>query len=531
MNDTLPPQLPYRGRPNSIKIKATLLGQQSQACPARSNMEARPGIAPPTGWSLRRDPWPFLLGAVIQAVTAVHRGADETDAIRKANATVSRQGISLHPLAREYLASAVWNYLEAHEDRQADLGPLGLSNERLIQHPGKELAAWGMYYQSPDGAIREVRRLRLGQVRGAHEDDLAWAAVAAKLAADGTRDGGTNGDQEPDRVVITEIGLADAGSTVLADLNAAGARDLYANAALPRIRRLIAGTDLRPCWDCGQCRWLSICPSVPDTPGLLGLSETGTHTRTVSASDLDRYAVCPAQYFATRVLHLPGENDQTSAQTRGLAVHSWLAAAHSRPAHPACTPADLPEPGTAPPACADVLTEDEYREAWPFLRQHLHHCPLHQADRDRRVQVEPSYYAHDSACDVLLATTPDLTYGHRQAPIWRETKTTQRPLPTSEDDALSRFLPAAVHIVLLAALAARHSITAPANPSVELEVLGHDDSRTYSYDVTDPHLVDHARALVAQAASEWSRDTAFTTRPSTACHSCSVSRWCADRMN
>ncbi len=399
-----------------------------------------------------------------------------------------------------------------------------------MQGKPRDLTAWGLWYQSADGTTREVRRLRHQRARGDRDEDQAWAAVAAKLAVDGIRTDSTRRDPEPARVVVVEVGLGDGSVSVVADLSPEQARRFYQDVAMPRIKDLIAGVNPRPGRDCGQCRWLAYCPALTSVRGLLGQPGRGAYTRSVSASDLDRYAICPALHYGRDVIYLPPEAAHSSAQQRGSAVHRWLQAAHQRDGHSACTEADLPRPGEGEPACPQVLTAEEYATAWPYLRQHVQHCPL-QYDGLDYYQVEQSHYVYDPDADVVLAATPDLTFRAGATPVWREVKTTMRPLPADEEQALETYLAAAVNLVLLAEQVPNggNGASGPVQGMVELEVLGPDDSRVYVLDATDEALVAKARRLLATAAYEWHTDTTFTPRPSHACTWCPVRRWCPSR--
>ncbi|WP_030105211.1 PD-(D/E)XK nuclease family protein [Actinoalloteichus caeruleus] len=526
MSESLPADLAYRGRPDRVRVKASLLDQVGGGCPGRLNLATRPGVAPADRSVRRPEPWPFLLGAVVGAVTSVHRGVDEQEAIRAAGREVSRSGVTLHALARSFLDAAVWNYLEAHDERVDEVGPLSLVGERQITHGNRELTAWGLYYESPDGALREVRRLRVGSARDGAESHR-WAAVAAKLALDGTTADGRQGDGRPDRVTVVEVGLGDGGTAVVADLGSqAQVRDFYQREARPVIAELISGTRLSPGRDCDQCGWLSTCPAMPRAAGLLGLAEPATHTRSVSASELDRYHGCPARYFGDNVLHLPKEDGVGPAQLRGLAVHRWLAAAHARPDAVACVVEDLPEPGTGVPAHQEVLTDSEYEAAWPFLRQHVDRCPL-RGEAVASVRVEPVHRVHDSTADVVVAASPDLVYRAGAARRWRETKSTLGHLPAGVEDAMVRYLALAVDVLMLAAVVRADAHQGGA--AVELEVLGREEARVYTVDVTDEALLAAARRRVADAAAPWSRDLDFRPRPSSACGTCPVGGWCPSR--
>jgi len=508
---TAPVGLAFRGNPDDLRVTATGVGHQARGCPARLWADSRPGIRPDlTDWWWRREPWPFLLGRVADAVTVADRTGEPPD--------VDLAG--LHPGVAAFVRHAVDSYLEASAGRRTELGvDLAPADDRVIDTPGRELRGWALGYDSPDRSVREVRRLRLRSVaesaggRPDAADDLAWAAVAAKLAVDGRRTGGAGPDPEPARVLIVEIGLADGSSRVVFDGDSAAARRSYDNLARPRITAAMSDVRFRPGRDCAGCRWVAACPALPRVRGLLGLPGHGVMTRSVSASDLDQYARCPARYFLSRVAHLPAEPVELAGPARGLAAHQWLAAQHSRPGAAACTPAELP----------DDRLDLAILEARPYLENHIGQCPL-GFDGLESVVAEPPIYVYDPDADVVVAASPDLTFTTGNGPVWRETKTTAAAPPIDERDALDAYPAVALDIVLLAETS--RGIGGEPVGLVELEILTPQSGVVHVYDVADPVTLAVARRQVGEAAYAWHTDLEFTARPGSGCPHCPVRRWC-----
>jgi hypothetical protein len=229
-------------------------------------------------------------------------------------------------------------------------------------------------------------------------------------------------------------------------------------------------------------------------------------------------------YFLRNVSHLPGEVGAGSAQSRGIAVHRWLADAHTRPGPAGCTEEDLTQRFGG-------LTAEELRAALPFLRQHVEQgCPLGFGDTTN-VRVEPRISAFDPHANVVVAATPDLTFTAGSRWVWRETKTTSRALPADEVEALHSFLSCALDLLLLHDQVPEGGDDALIRMEgvVELEVLRAEDSRVYLLDTGDEQLVSFARHVVASAALGWHRDVAFAATPGQQCSWCVVRGWCPSR--
>jgi hypothetical protein len=527
---TGPVGLSYQGDPTAIVAKASLVGK-GKTCPAHVWGELRPQIRLDVkGWWRRNEPFPFMLGAVIEAVRQMEEDdVPQADAIATAVAYVEK-GRGFHPAVARFVAHAISTLLETGEARAAMLGvSMELSDERLIDwYPGRTLRCWAMSYDSPDRTVREVRRLRFNRaVPGpSPEPDLEWAAVAAKLAVDGRRETMVRPDPVPGRVIVVEIGLGDGSQAVLFDGDAQAARAFYDRVAKDRINQIADATSFVPGRDCGSCYFLAGCPALPNLRGVLGLPGQAAITRSVAASDLDRYARCPAAYYLGSLAHLPREYANSDAQRRGNAVPRWLKAAHGRATPTTCTEEDLPDDGPLPEWAEHLLTNEEYALARSYLLQHVRHCVI-GFDGLESIQVEPPIYIYDTDADVVVAVEPDLAFVTGNGPVWRETKSTIRVLPADPLHALRTFTAAALDVVVLADLTKTQA--GEAVGVVEVEVLGRADSAVYSLYLDDEPLVAEARRLVAGAALQWSQDLDFVATPSADCAQCAVGRWCPAR--
>jgi hypothetical protein len=511
--------LPHRGNAGRIQLTASKVAGSGQSCPAYLALEAYPNVWPDIqGWRPEQDPHPVLAFAVMNAIEEVQWGATPVAALDK---VLGKQ--PFHPGVASFVRAGVTRYLEWVESHRLELGTLTWIPRREMSRDDRTLTCWAVNFDAPDG-VRELHRLRNGRVRGTGEADQRFAVVAAKLAVDGHQKDSPVDEPRPAAVRIVEFSLGDGGHRVIYEATADQVRTDYASRVSPLIPSILNGSELKPGWDCSRCNWVSACPAVPQVAGLLGQPAYGGKTRSVSASDLDRYAICPSLYFLRNVSYLPGEVGSGSAQSRGIAVHRWLAAAHSRPGHPGCTAVDLEE------RLGD-LTEDEHRAALPFLRQHVEQgCALGFGDTTN-VRVEPRISAFDSHANVVVAATPDLTFTAGSRYVWRETKTTSRALPAGEVEALESFLACALDLLLLHDQVPEGGDDAliRVDGVVELEVLRAEDSRVYLFDTADEELVSLARHIVASAALAWHRDTTFPATPGQQCTWCVVREWCPSR--
>ena len=232
---------------------------------------------------------------------------------------------------------------------------------------------------------------------------------------------------------------------------------------------------------------------------------------------------CPAQWLLASGAHLPKDDTGGEGAIRGRAVHRWLQAAHSRQS--GCSPADLPAPGAGLGLAHGVLTEADYELAYPFLVQHVGHCPL-TADGDVPALVEEDLYGYDHQAEVVTVTRPDLVYRRGDSLVIREFKTAEQPYGSGRDEAYDRHLQIAFQIAILnSGLLARYEA---GSGTVELELLTHSERFLWKWDASDPAVAAMAMGQVSRAVQDWHGDSTWKTRTGPHCAWCPVRRWCPD---
>ncbi|MGI8336038.1 PD-(D/E)XK nuclease family protein [Actinomadura scrupuli] len=459
----------------------------------------------------------------------------------------------LHPGAAGWVRHACSEYVRACRWLEDELAAEGValrpeSRPRVVQHGSpaelRMLTAWGRWYASEDGAVREFRRLRISRTGPA---DAPSAHAIAFVAATGLRAVGAvyrdlpvevrPDDGAPARIRVVEVALAeDVMPKVLVDAAPEEVRRGYRVHAQPVAADLAFGGERRPGADCAECKLRESCDALPRTPGLLGLADRGTHRRTWSVTTGRQYQICPAQAHL-RELRIPGDHGEESpAVRRGRVVHEWLAAAHSRTPTRPCTPADLPEPDAVRLGLAgEFMTPEEYREARPFLIGHLEVCPLAGSGAITGITAEPTVAAYDPAADVVVIAGPDLLRRVDGRLVYREQKTTTGPDRFTADGALAQVPQLALAVCLIAdgvfggAGGGRSGGGGPVPGTVELEVMSPLRAGVLTFDTADPAVVGAARRIVTGLVRDWHHDTAFRARPGRWCTACPVARWCPDR--
>lgn len=387
------------------------------------------------------------------------------------------------------------------------------------------VTVWAHHLRSPDNRVHEAVRIRLKQLRPPREFDLDWTATAALVMA-------YDSSVPPDaRLRISEFSLHDGELRCVFDGSRAEAARLYQQREQP-LWPALDGTVFRPGSQCSGCAFLQVCPAVPQRRGVLGIPGRSVATRHLTAADLSAYDRCPTAFLAQRRDHLPDgyANDadgdlSAEARGRGLAVHAWLDWAHSRTPPRGCTAEDLPTPdstGADDVAAASGLDPDSYRVAYPYLVQHLPHCPmsldgLYDWASERRVVV------YDADADIVVISTPDLTCrtGDTNDPIWRETKTSAT-IPPDVHAAMHKYPAFALNVALLQA----EVPTRAASVHAELEVLTPHSAEVFYVSATDGATVAYAQQLLAGIARRFAADLSFDRKPSGVCPGCSSHRWC-----
>lgn len=145
---------------------------------------------------------------------------------------------------------------------------------------------------------------------------------------------------------------------VLFDKTAAETRSQFLAYGRDLARATAEDDHVVACHSCGDCETAGSCRALVNVDGVLRQSGRGYSPRSVSAKDLDQYALCPAQWLINSELHLPSD-EGGDGSVRGLAVHKWLQAAHSRGVP--CADADLPQPGSGLGPAEGVLAEGSTR--------------------------------------------------------------------------------------------------------------------------------------------------------------------------
>lgn len=387
------------------------------------------------------------------------------------------------------------------------------------------VTVWAVHLATADGRVHEAVRLRLGALRSPTDRDLDWTAAAAvALATD-------EAVADQARLRVSEFSVLDGELSCGFDGSRRDAIALFADRGAP-LWPALDGTVYRPGSGCADCPALRVCPAVPARPGLLGITERGIATRRLSASDLVSYRRCPTAFRTLRADHLPDRyaidmdsGTGANARDRGLAVHAFIARAHSREPAQACTPGDLPDPGTAAAKVAASiagLDPARYAMAHPFLLRHTTICPLDRQDFTGW-EVERVVVCHDPDAAAVVVTTPDLAYRVADGTevIWRETKTAGT-IPVDATAALDRYPDVALDLVLLADRARSAGVMA----LVELEVLTAEDAEAFALSTGDAEAVDHARSLVAAVARAFVTDVEYARRPSASCPGCPAHGWC-----
>ncbi|WP_328667604.1 PD-(D/E)XK nuclease family protein [Streptomyces sp. NBC_00322] len=423
---------------------------------------------------------------------------------------------SMHPGVRSFVIQAVENYIEAHEIIAGEVGELRfLLFDPQISKGDRTLTAWAPLYESQDG-IREVRRFRFGSALDLGSKNERWTYTAAHIA------GAMRPGHQITRVRVVEIGLADASISTVFDGSPEEARQEYNAIALPELRNVVDATSLIPGHACGKCKIAGSCSGLERLDGFLGQSHSGIATRSVSARDIEAYEKCPAQWYLALESNIPKADAWGRASERGRLVHWWLATAHSR-SQP-CAISDLGEYDD-PNSFTSTLSEDEYATIRDYLVSHITTCPLKEGTQV--ISIESPVYGYDATADVVIASKPDMIFLDIDGTlVIREMKTTQE-LPQDNGEAFDRFF-AAAWLLNLFSSGYRGPYESDTT-RLELEVIGPDSSRVFTWGVADKGAARMARGEVRRRAAGWHGDNTWTARPGKHCDWCPVRKWCPDR--
>lgn len=454
--------------------------------------------------ALGRDTGPERIPAALDGWTRHAVGAFLTASV----ALAQKCGLLLEPCSREW----------AVQDRL-----VGEADGKL-----HELCTTGRRY-SGDG-VRELRILRSGSLHD-READQREVAVAARVLADGRgirvaswKDPYTLYPESPEvgRVRVTEVGCLDGSHRVLFDGTAEEARAAYRQDAEELLHAVLNGGDYRPGGGCADCRLVSLCPAVPQTPGALQASRGTAWRRSWSVTTSREHSVCARRTYLYSV-HLPGDaRPEPAAAMRGRAVHAWLERAHRERPAGGCRAAAAPEPEQLRQSAGSRLTRREAALAAQMIGDHAAVCPLVGAPLEARFEPERTVYAFDRTANAFVAVKADLLYLRDGAWVVRETKTTSS---FSVFDPITRYPQTALAIVLAAAGV---PVDGTAIRHVELELLTGRGPMLIGFDPFDTVTLRRAHESVRARAAGWLGDLEFKPNPGSHCAECRWTAWCAE---
>ena len=547
----------YTGDLDHVRVLASRLGGVPEyTCPQLEARKARPGIYPVRdrkGRSIDRPPFadvPIALArdAIVDLVEHAITPTPATVEEAAVRAAAPRELAAPSALA---VQAAVLGYRQLLQQLRSsgELAPDAVLVADLVVADHRvgggvtEWAAWAIYWIGRDGS-RECHLLSWRDAGSRPRAD-SRLGVVARVTAEGFRASPStswSARYEPDPVQpppvttvrVREVGLLDSSSALLVDTDAAGARELF-DESVPWALPVLAGGAVTPSRACVSCSIRPECQGLALVPGVLGVAGRAPYPRALSTSDLWQHSVCPQRLHLTADLGLPREPvPEFDAMRRGVLVHAWLEAAHSRGV--ACAESDLPGLDDVGDLGRDLgWTSAEAALVVPYLTHHPEQCPLDSDDLDV-VRPECAITVHDTDADVVFSTRPDLVLTRvdelgRRRWVVRETKTLNlRRLSADIELALLHHFPqVAAAVCLLAAGVDPLEPTAPIDPTgsvVEIELLGVDGASVVSFSLDDPEVVLQARVALAERVDAWIHDEVHVPRPGRICDGCPVRQWC-----
>ncbi|CAB4574996.1 MAG: hypothetical protein F2563_02670 [Actinobacteria bacterium] len=480
-------------------------------------------------WATRKDPRAvFLLGAV-RAVLAMTR--TPTDLVQIITTELGENATEPSLAAAKMM---VRNALNAVDDFAADDLAEGLlmtpttdfvcissdQNRRL------ELTSWGVYYQSSDKSVRELRMFCYRDADLARDRNQLITAVNILLngaSTDGplarwTEPYQTLPTNPPQRVRIRQIGCLDSSAATLFDGDAASAAAFVGG--MPAIvQDFLTNPEFTPGNNCVECKFRISCPEITKVPGFLGLPTAGKISKSLSRAMLSSYQRCNYQYFLTYVLKLPKKTFESNAAiVRGNAVHEWIMAAHERQI--ACSSSDLPAAGLGAIATKLGWTQEYLAQARNWINSHIQVCPFQHAAT--HLLSEQTRTVWDCDADVVITTRADELGTRAGKSLWREIKTTSTMSEMTKNEYLLLYPQVAFAIGIQAAAG---------GGLVELEILTPETGQIVAFDAADPAIQLAATTALAINFDQLHHDEEFSASPGMACISCPVSAWCDQRAS
>ncbi|MWK36337.1 hypothetical protein GEV43_21350 [Actinomadura sp. J1-007] len=411
-----------------------------------------------------------------------------------------------------------------------------------------ELCVWGRgyTYRTASGLTRELRVPVIGHADGTRRSDAERAVMAYVVAVGGLvdtpvfdKDKGrflsgvpfpvlpatatVPGARTPEHVRVVEVGLADGESVPLFQGSVEAASAYFAKHGRTAIRDLFRSTDLRPGYDCLDCKARTDCNRLPTFAGLLGIRDRSRARRVFTATNGRYHAECAAkEYFRSLRLPVDAAKENTPAVRQGKAVHAWLERLHNRSPRRPCTEADMPEDPDSWSAGGWHLQGAEARNAAAMLAHHPDICPFIGLAPDAPAYTERVIAADDPRSNTLVIAHADLVYLRNGSWRYRELKTTSSSRIHDGESLLNRYPQAALAVLLFEAGAI------PLGPlsAVEVEILTPHGADLRILDPNSAPTREAARRKVNALASAWHADVGHLANPGPACQGCSYLRWC-----
>ena len=537
-----------------LRISASQVGaENNRACHDFISLKSRPAAKIGEGYlQLRYPPFEsFPLGIVRDALLSsisnekvIHEFEDKdeiaesaiTEAISKSRGQVEKS----HKL---WAIDALVGYLTAWEKARVedmahnvdftDLEVIQAFDDSEDSHT--EWFAWGIYLTSHDGKVREFRALKFSRA-GLTTLNPVRAGVIARILADGVPHSEPSWSSPRDPIYkvlapaqdvrIREIGCLDASQAIVLTTSVEDARQMFTK-SLPTIIERVKGGTQKSGPNCRSCRANTMCETLPNRPGLLGITAFAPWPKAYSPSKFHTYRRCPRQYFLQDELGLRTKPEtQNSAQQRGLLVHAWLEQAHKR--SKACEKTELPTPTTLGVIATELSwNQDEATVALPFLAQHQLTCPINS---DSQVATEIAVEALDTDADISVSTRPDLIYKNGEDLVWREMKTVSSIKDLENDIYFNIYpqLPLAIRLMVENALPKEvlAKLGQYRNKRVELELISSDECKIITWDCDDEKVKLAAWSQLAEQVDTWASDTLFAPSANPPCNWCKVSQWC-----
>lgn len=495
-----------------ITVSAGMFKRSDFRCPAADALKARGYHTADPAPRRRERLEHFALGPFMAACDARARPAGSSPRTRTAPPHDGLRNWSAHGVTAyeaAFPADPERPLSEVHEPWTYRYRPPGPRPRNAEEY---RFTVWGRCLASADGAYRELRL----PVHRLHRDappDGFIAAVALVLAE------GTPGPL-PEQVRIVEFALLDGRTRELFAGSRAQALARYRAYGPDALADVLDGQEYRPGSACGECPYLSVCPALRASPGLLGTEARDRPRRTWSVTNGRNYRACPARDHMRR-LHLPAADsiEREVTAERGRALHAYLADRHSHGSPRPCT-VEVPE-DWVPDGFA--LPDHERTLGALLLRRHAAVCPLRCVGNGTDVRTEPRVVRHDTVADVVVIAAPDLLYRDADSWVWRETKT------SASDRRSSRpLLELYPQLALAVVLVARGDLGGERSRArVELEVLRPGGADLETIDPFASASRTAAEEVLRGMVADWHGDDVYAAVPGPSCARCEMARWCS----